>query len=273
MPEVLVGHRHVFDALSRDLPRATLLLGSDGIGKWVLALALADRAGYPERDTYANKGPLRAEHVKTVLLFCRTAALGPPGKLVMICLDGAAENSQTALLKLLEEPPGGVKFILTASEPPLPTIVSRSFVSRCGLLSPSEVEEVLVRLGQEPSEARSSALLAGGRVSAALHVGGAAEDALSAVRAVLHAVSVRNPAPLAALMGYRNWETPQHALLRLWAYEACTLRWLVFSAQDAPALTRADARYVLVTMASLSEARPHLADRAIMEQLAARSPK
>jgi hypothetical protein len=270
MPEVLVGHRRVFDDLARDLPRVTLLLGPEGTGKWVLAHVLADRVGYPQRDTYWSKGPLRAEHVRAALTFCRTAALGPLGKLVMLCLDNAQEGSQTALLKILEEPPDGVKFIITAGHPPLPTIVSRSFVSRCGLLSVDEVQQVLLLLGHTLPDACSAALLAGGRVSMAMHIAGVAEDALASVRAVLRAVSDGQAGRLADIMNFREWQEHQHILLARWASEASSGRWVVFSAKDAPELGRANARYALAMLAALSAARPYLADRAVMEQLAAR---
>ena len=60
--------------------------------------------------------------------------------------DELNAQSQNALLKILEEPPSGVKFILTASSPAplLPTVRSRLFTVRVGLgTSRGSAEEIL----------------------------------------------------------------------------------------------------------------------------------
>ncbi len=194
----------------------------------------------------------------------------PLGKLVLVCLDGAEGRPQNALLKLLEEPPGSVKFILVAGMPPLPTIVSRSFVQRCGLLAASEVEQVLLQHGYEPAEAAAAALLAGGRVSTVPHTAAATADVLGRVKAALKAASDRNPLVLGCISA-RVWDDAHHLLLQKWAAEHSSWCWAVFSPRDAPGLSREDARYVLEMLSVLGTARPWLADRAVLENLAART--
>jgi hypothetical protein len=212
-----------------------------------------------------------------VQAFCQTAGSTSRGKLVILCLDDAQAVSQNALLKLLEEPPFRVKFLLTASQPPLPTVVSRAFVQRCGLLSTDEVVQVLAMHGIVGQEARSAALLAGGRVSVAL-ADDAAGEVLERVRAALKATSAKDPAALAR--AFRNgmsgagwqqsWMDAHHLLLSQWATEAAICRWRLFCDQDAPALSLKDARYVLTMLTSLEGARPGLLDRAVLEKLVAR---
>lgn len=59
--------------------------------------------------------------------------------------DAMGESAANALLKTLEEPPDGERFILVTSRPSalLPTVVSRSVRHRFGLLSPVEVRRAL----------------------------------------------------------------------------------------------------------------------------------
>ncbi len=57
---------------------------------------------------------------------------GSPFKLAIIVLEGASEQTQNILLKLLEEPPPRLRVILTARYMPLPTIVSRCAVFEFG---------------------------------------------------------------------------------------------------------------------------------------------
>jgi len=256
-------------AMRGTLPVVSLLIGPDGVGKMMLALEAADFHGYPKYDTYCHRGPLHRSDAETMLAFARTAGSTVKGKLVIACLDGASATAQNALLKMLEEPPGRVKFILTASEPPLLTIFSRAFVLRCGLLTDHDVEEILILQGHDGAAARAAAALAGGRPGAALAAIGSTEDAVGRVKAALKAVSSRSTDQLAAV--FRNtagpWTGDHHKLLTQWAAEALSSRWRLFSPQDAPGLSSLDARYVLTTTDHFSGARPWLADRAVLEQL------
>ncbi len=79
--------------------------------------------------------------------------------------DRATDNAANALLKTLEEPPGNVVFLLTASdqESLLPTIVSRCEVIRLRSVNQETLKDALIAQGYSADEA---ALLAG--VSAGL---------------------------------------------------------------------------------------------------------
>jgi len=83
-------------------------------------------------------------------------------------MNASAANS---LLKILEEPPARVTFILIAesSVALLPTIVSRCQLVRCSFIKTDEIERALTeRWGIEPDRARVLAVLADGRLGRAL---------------------------------------------------------------------------------------------------------
>ena len=83
----------------------------------------------------------------------------------------ASPEAANALLKLLEEPPGGCRFVLTSSRPEslLETIRSRSLELHLPPLSAEEVAAFLVRhAAAEPAAARSAARAGDGSIGLAL---------------------------------------------------------------------------------------------------------
>ncbi|MES2667006.1 MAG: DNA polymerase III subunit delta' [Pseudomonadota bacterium] len=88
--------------------------------------------------------------------------------------DDLNPNAANALLKLLEEPPAGVTFILIAHQPHrlLPTIRSRCRQLRLSPLSPDDLAQALLAAGGEVQPADQTALaeLAGGSVGEAFRL-------------------------------------------------------------------------------------------------------
>ena len=83
----------------------------------------------------------------------------------------ASPEAANALLKLLEEPPSGSRFILTSSRPEslLETIRSRSLEIHLPPLSTGEVEAFLVEhASAAPADARAAAARSGGSIGQAL---------------------------------------------------------------------------------------------------------
>jgi hypothetical protein len=68
---------------------------------------------------------LDAESARHVRAQAYIRPFGKAVKVILIGLDGASAAAQDILLKVLEEPPGYVRFILAASLPPPDTVVSR----------------------------------------------------------------------------------------------------------------------------------------------------
>lgn len=122
----------------------------------------------------------RGLHLGTIRGLRKRALLGPSMAPRSLFVVGDAEElavqdvraeSANALLKLLEEPPEGLRFALTSSEPGrvLPTIRSRATSIYLPALPFDEVARFLEREAEaEPEAARKAAALSGGAIGRAL---------------------------------------------------------------------------------------------------------
>jgi DNA polymerase-3 subunit delta' len=204
----IVGHRRLTTLLSqaiwRDtLPPTLLFAGASGIGKFVVAKAVAsalnclapvqNEHGLPwdacgtcrsctriDRDVHVDvlamqpdeRASIKIEVVRDALE--RTAFRPFEGRRRVVIIrdaDTLEVASQNALLKSLEEPPPTTVFLLTTAVPGalLPTVRSRCMRLQFGRLTEREVADVLVRdYDVSESEALASAALADGRVGQAL---------------------------------------------------------------------------------------------------------
>jgi DNA polymerase-3 subunit delta' len=99
--------------------------------------------------------------------------------------------AQSALLKLLEEPPPASMFVLVTSRPDalLQTVLSRCPRLRFAELEPHEVTTILMRMGMEETKARTAAVESGGSLERALE-GAGDEFAGTRERALQFAVAV-----------------------------------------------------------------------------------
>lgn len=99
-----------------------------------------------------RKDRIGIEQIRDVI---RTAHLAPTEARHKLCLIPQAEaltlEASNALLKTLEEPPGGFRFLLLASDPSdlLPTIVSRSRIIRWGSPPRAHAVDHLVASGYD----------------------------------------------------------------------------------------------------------------------------
>ena len=93
----------------------------------------------------------------------------------VIIVDAADElntSAANALLKLLEEPPANVTFLLVTHQPArlLPTIRSRCRELRAALVGPDDMARALAQAGVEVTSPEALAALSGGSVGAALRL-------------------------------------------------------------------------------------------------------
>ncbi len=196
-------------------PHAVLLAGPEGVGKTTLALDLAagllctaEPAARPCRVCRACRLVEHGTHPDVHRLGPagpgRQIVIGGPdaryrgvkdllGDLTLMPVEGGArvaiieaadrmnEDAQSALLKTLEEPPAGVTIVLCADQEArlLPTVRSRCFRLRLGLVGSRDIEAILADHGLvDPPTAARLGRLAGGRPGLAMAYARAPEAVL-----------------------------------------------------------------------------------------------
>ena len=180
---------------SQQPAHAYLFEGPDGVGKRVVAWALAarltceapndvsgacgacrschalQRGEHPDLTLLERDGvSIRIGQVRDALKPLRfEPVLGRAKVLIVDEADTLREEAANALLKTLEEPPSRTHFILVTarSQLLLGTIRSRSQTVRFGDLDSADIEAVLIAEGADPSLVAMAAPLAEGSVSRA----------------------------------------------------------------------------------------------------------
>lgn len=215
MFDCIVGHQAALRVLSSflpDCPQSLLLEGPEGVGKRSIALELA-RALTCTQPVYSFSCPCescewsrKGQHpdiqvfvpenlvfkvdmvreVKEVAYFL--PALSRNKVLILDRVDTMNLEASNALLKLLEDPPEFTTIALIAHTPYelLPTVESRVYRIPFHPLSPSEVLDILGRLGEVVGDSKGRLLskLSGGSVTQALSYarGGLWEERVKAFR-------------------------------------------------------------------------------------------
>jgi DNA polymerase-3 subunit delta' len=203
----VVGHTRLVQLLSRaiareTLPPALLFAGPAGVGKRRLTMAVAATVNclqpVPhnslERDACGecascrriarnvhpdviviepgDTGAIKIEPIRDVIDKAGYRPFEARRRVVIIDeADAMGAPAQSALLKILEEPPSASMFLLVSSMPDalLPTILSRCPRLRFGPLAPADVASALVRdHGYADAEARAAAADADGSIGRAL---------------------------------------------------------------------------------------------------------
>ena len=214
----VVGHasllRLIGRAVARDtLPPSLLLVGPEGVGKRLVAIALAqvqncaavrsidtldaDACGACpiclriERASFADVLLIEPGENGSITIDPVRRAIGQSSYrpfegrrrvVIVIDADRLVVQAQNALLKTLEEPSDSSQFVLVTSRPDLllPTVTSRCHRLSFGQLTVDEVVEVLERRGGDGlRDARAAAVAAGGSAGRALEL---ARGELSASR-------------------------------------------------------------------------------------------
>jgi DNA polymerase-3 subunit delta' len=195
----IVGQQRAVDIIRAMLaadrmPHALLFSGPSGIGKALTAKLTAagilctaggdkpcgccqscllfNRGAHPDFIQVVPDGAtIKIDQIRMLKSF---AALTPSVGAGRVCLIEDAEvmtvQAANSILKLLEEPPNGLVFILTAGtgKPLLPTILSRCRKISFCLLPAAALEQALVQKGYAADTAAVIAHLSGGRMGKAL---------------------------------------------------------------------------------------------------------
>lgn len=195
--DTLVGHEGAVAALRQlvrrgTVPHAFLFTGPGGVGKARLAKTLAAALLCPQAEAPCGVCPAcrqvaAEEHPQlqvvrpegTAIKISQIRNLLPRlslcggGERFFVLLDGAEAMNQEAansLLKMLEEPPPGVFFLLVAERPEqlLPTVRSRCRLVRLQGLPAAVLAAVLQQRGWEARDASLAAQVAAGSLAEAL---------------------------------------------------------------------------------------------------------
>lgn len=130
------------------------------------------RRGPNDRET-ALSADIRVDDVRRLKSFLHLSSTDGGRRVVIVdAADEMNTAAANALLKLLEEPPHGVTFLLIAHQPArlLPTIRSRCRELRLGTLSPADMAKALTQAGVETEAPEALAALAGGSVGEAIRL-------------------------------------------------------------------------------------------------------
>lgn len=119
------------------------------------------------------KTVITVDEVRKLRSFLQLSAADGGHRVVIV--DAADEmNTQAAnaILKMLEEPPPGVTFLLVSHQPSrlLPTIRSRCRVLKLSTLSPEDLSEAMRQAGAEPHDGDALSVLSGGSVGEAMRI-------------------------------------------------------------------------------------------------------
>lgn len=170
------------------LPHGILLCGENGLGRGYAARLLAAEYLAPENDALYQKvvkgaypdffvlegsgaaGQIKVDEIRALRAALTQTSFGGAGRAALIKnADRMGKGAANALLKILEEPPAGVLFLLTA---PSAASVMPTLRSRCAVysLSPVGREESLAALKKAAPSADGELLYSvfGGRLGLCL---------------------------------------------------------------------------------------------------------
>jgi hypothetical protein len=213
MPLHVIGHAAVIERFKAELPFNIVLVGIPGIGKKRLAAYLAQQLAEPfdilslePEAAGKEKKPVSIKQVRECEKFISTHPFSSPYKIVTVNASLITNEALQALLRMLEESPDRVRFILhTSGTLPL-TILSRCVKVQLAPLSYSEVLEVLERLGFTADMAKVSARLSKGSVAVALSHITDAERRRTVLTVMQLIVHKKLPGVLVAV---RKWKEPE----------------------------------------------------------------
>lgn len=264
----VIGHTAAKRVLEANLPQVLSFVGPSSIGKRTLAVYLSQFHGFEAVDTMEFRVLFTADKAKQLRQFALTAPFGEK-KLAIVHLDKAPEAALNDMLKLLEEPPSHMYFMLIMTEPTLPTIMSRSQTFCLAHLEPEELTAVLTRFNGM-SEGPASKVSFAGRVDVAqeLHEG---VNAKATALAVLKSVESKDI--MIFKRAFKGVDDLAARMIERGLLEAATGRWELFAPTDLPLFSKRPevARRLSEALSQTGSARRSLSVRVVLEPVVRRS--
>jgi hypothetical protein len=223
----LVGHERVRRLLEAELPPVALLRGANSIGKWKLALHLAEFHQVQPVDRFIVESALGSDTVHRLQTWAGRRSHGP-FKLALIDLAGASHRAYYLLLKLLEEPPADVRFILVSSGGLPAVLISRCEVFTMAALPEDQLTQVLTDQGMSRPAAQRAAREGRGQVAPAL--ARTSDAAHATVCDLMRAVARRDTDLFETAIAATDAVTRD--LLHRWFVEAMTGQRILFTDED-----------------------------------------
>lgn len=288
--ENIIGHKSIKEQLCRiiaegRLPHAVIFSGASGLGKTMMACAVAStligRSVFSNLDT-REAVPLLADRddafyvspVGTMLKVDQFRQLqgqlmlqgrkGQPRVAIIDHVETMNTEFANRMLKILEEPPKGVYFILITDQPALllPTIISRCAVVRFEPVPDEEMAEELMRLyGGTAAEYEKAVLWGDGIVRTVLEfLAGSGQDSMQRALDFL-VIMATHSCP------YAKWLSLSGMLSDTETIEI--LRWIIIFQRDMIVLRSGSAAYVRLSpyIHEMAKLLPHWSDTGLFQNL------
>lgn len=240
------------------MAKVWLFVGPRGTGKWSAAEQLRKDRSILNTDVLRVKS-LTADAARSIVDFSYTSPVGKE-RMTIVRIPHTSTRAIQTLLKVLEDAPDSISFVLLSSAMPIDTIVSRSQVRKFSLLTDEEVTaRLLEKRKMGKVTAAKIAKQSGGQVSTAFDLI-SKSDTVSDVIKMVKALSLKDAERVESMA--RVWTDDHTDLLGRWCRERLTERWSLFPVSEVP---KSMAMRVLISIKT--DARPRLVVRSILTEL------
>lgn len=146
------------------IPHALLMIGNSGCGKTTISRILRDKLGCSDND-FNEVNAAESRGIDTIREIKQNMSLAPLGGTCRVYLVDEAQNltkdAQSAMLKMLEDCPDHVYFMLATTDPQklLPTIRTRCTTIALKPLDDSKLKELLTSVLEKEGRKVSDAVL------------------------------------------------------------------------------------------------------------------
>lgn len=258
---MLVGHKGVTRALSRQLPPVSIITGPPSVGKRLVATHAAIVNNIARVD-FTEVKRLTVDEANRVKDFVATKPMHNY-RYALIDLDAATDAAIYDLLKLLEEPPAYARFSLISSKPVPRTLVTRGHNYSLGLLNSDDLFQILIAKNIPEQDALKLSKL--GRVDLAMQ---AYSDVAAKTTAISVLQSVEANDYELFCQAYKGVDEKAANMIIVLLQESAAQVWKVFNPDYLGVFNQRNvALNILGAWSNVNSARPQLAVRTALESV------